>query len=335
MIKQPRSICLVTMALLAWSVRSVAQDPSWPAIAGRIGPYSGVRTLEDVAAATRDGFNITVQSAYDPAVLKAMTQQGMKYIDIQLWSLLYAQCKRQFDAEAAAGARRSCNLSSQSRTDILHEAEKHIRQVGANADVVAFWILDDYPAGDVSGLLEDLRALVQRSGDETGTRRPVICGVGGSLDHRSERDPAIRPDRTYIEAALVNLTPSACDIVAPYFYGAAVRDDPRWIDWSMADLMPWFMNKLRDRGFDRPALLPVVQAFYAGKRGGTTYYVQPGARDIEAQARAYCRQGALAMMFFTWQASDAERSYSNDPDIRAGVAAAVNACRSLGLGQAR
>src|SRR6202011_4081148 len=105
---------------------------------------------------------------------------------------------------------------------------------------------------------------------ETGSHKPTICGIGGSLDLRMATNPRILPDRAYIELSLQNITPAGCDVIAPYFYGAATENDPAWIDWKMADLMPWFMQRLRSQGFSRPALLPVVHAFYAGKRGGTT-----------------------------------------------------------------
>jgi hypothetical protein len=58
-------------------------------------------------------------------------------------------------------------------------------------------------------------------------------------------EPGILPDRAYIELSLQNITPAGCDVIAPYFYGAATENDPAWIDWKMADLMPWFTRRPR------------------------------------------------------------------------------------------
>jgi hypothetical protein len=159
----------------------------------------------------------------------------------------------------------------------------------------------------------------------------VICGIGGSLDHRTATNQKILPDRAYTELSLQNITPTACDVVAPYFYGSTTENDPTWIDWSMASLMPWFMQRLRDQGFSHPALLPVPHAFYQSKRGGTTYLVKPRAGDIAAQAKTYCGSGAIALLFFTWQSADADLSYVNDADLREGVRQAAAACQGQGL----
>jgi hypothetical protein len=309
----------------------VAQSNLWPQLTNRVGPYSGILTITDAKAAAADGFNLTVQSTYEPAVLATMRDLGINHIDNQLWGLIYTQCKIQFDRETAAGSKRRCDLSVDAQQSILRDAAVRLDKVKNDPNVAAYWLLDDYPWGNVSSTLVALRGLVDKRNLETGTSKPTICGIGGSLDHRTASSQKILPDRAYIELSLQNITPAACDVVAPYFYGAATENDPTWIDWSMANLMPWFMQRLRDQGFSHPALLPVPQAFYANKRGGTTYYVQPRPENIAAQARAYCGSGAIALMFFTWQANDAERSYANDADIREGVRQATVACRQQGL----
>ena len=305
---------LVALSLL--SQPALAQTASWPGLTNGVGPYSGIRTVEDATAAGAAGFTLTVQSAYDPAVLQAMAKLGIKYLDIRLWSIVHAHCQAQ--------GSRTCSFSADERAAVVREAAAHLAQVKGNPQLVGFWILDDYPGGDISATLQDLHALVHQTAD-----RPTVCGIGGSLDHRTDKNRTITPDRHYIERALVNLSPAACDVIAPYFYGAATENDPSWIDWSMSSLMPWFVGELRKRGFARPPLLPVVQAFYAGKRGGSTYYVQPRASDIVAQAKGYCAPGAIGFMFFTWQAGDVERSYVNDPDIRRGVTDAIAACKPM------
>jgi hypothetical protein len=309
----------------------VAQSSHWPELSNRVGPYSGILTIADAKAAAADGFNLTVQSVYDPAVLGPMRDLGINYIDNQLWEFIYTQCKIQFGQETAAGAKRRCDLSAADQQIILRSAKARLDKVKNDPSVAGYWILDDYPWGNLTSTLVALRQLVDQVNKETGANKPVICGIGGSLDHRAAVNQQILPDRAYIELALQNITPAACDIVAPYFYGAATENDPTWIDWSMSKLMPWFMQRLSAQGFAHPALLPVPQAFYRGKRGGTTYFVQPRPQDIAAQASTYCGSGAIALMFFTWQADDAEHSYSNDSNLREGVRQAISACRAQGV----
>lgn len=308
----------------------VAQNDSWPGLRDRVGPYSGILTIADAKAAAADGFNLTVQSTYDPAVLASMRDLGINHIDIFLWGLIHTPCKVQFDRETAAGSKRRCDLSAETQQSILRDAALHLDKVKNDSNVAAYWILDDYPWGNVSAVLAGLHGLIDKQNRETGTSKPTICGIGGSLDHRTAANQKILPDRGYTELSLQNITPAACDVIAPYFYGAATENDPTWIDWTMASLMPWFMQRLHDQGFSRPALLPVPQAFYANKRGGTTYFVQPRPEDVAAQAKTYCGYGAISLMFFTWQAEDAERSYVNDAGIREGVRRATLACREQG-----
>jgi hypothetical protein len=322
------------LLLGAWLISAapvVAAQVVWPDLANRIGPYSGVTSADDASAAVRDGFNLTVQSAYDPAVLKQMGDSGINHIDIQFWAYIYAQCKAQFERQAATGTARHCALSEEQHNAILAQAADRLEKVKDDPTVAAYWALDDYPWGDISATLNALHKLVAKANEETHAHKPVICGIGGSLDHRTATDPRIRPDRTYIQLSLSNLSPAACDVVAPYFYGAATENNPSWVDWSMSNLMPWFMQQLHAKGFNDPPLLPVLHAFYAGRRGGTTYYIQPRPQDMVAQARTYCASGAIALMFFTWRAADAERSYVNDPDLREGVKEAAIACRHAGL----
>jgi len=325
------NILVIAATLLFCCTTSIAQNNPWPDLANRIGPYSGVLSIADAKAAAADGFNLTVQSTYDPTVLAAMRDLRINHIDIQLWGLIYAQCKIQFDRETAAGSSRHCDLSAETGQSILRDAAVHLDKVKNDPSVAAYWLLDDYPWGNVTPILVALHGLVGSVNQETGTNKPTICGIGGSLDHRTVSNRRILPDRAYIELSLQNVTPAACDVVAPYFYGAATENDPTWIDWTMANLMPWFMQRLSKQGFSHPALLPVSQAFYANKRGGSTYYVRPRPEDIAAQAKAYCGSGAIALMFFTWRAADAERSYANDADIQEGVREAAAACREEGL----
>lgn len=165
-----------------------------------------------------------------------------------------------------------------------------------------------------------IHEIVRRNNAATGHRRPTLCGVGGDLDYkRSEADPFFIQDRQYTERALQNISPEACDVVSPYFYGAAPRDDAHLVDWSMRTVVPYFRQALARRGFDEASatIVPVAHAF--SYRGGSGYYVTPRADDVATQMQAYCDMGAQATLFFTWQSQDADRSYANDGELREGV----------------
>lgn len=323
---------MIAAGLFLYSSVLAAQSGLWPELANRVGPYSGILNITDATAAAGDGFDLTVQSTYDPAVLAVMRDLGINNIDNQMWEFIHARCNIQYDHEIATGTKRRCELSVDMQRSILLDARTRLDKVKTDPNVAGYWILDDYPWGDITATLVAVKRLVGQANKDTGKNKPTICGIGGSLDHRTTSDTPIMPDRAYIELSLRNITPAACDVIAPYFYGAATENEPAWIDWSMRSLMPWFMQRLHDKGFTRPFLLPVPQAFYRGKRGGTTYFVQPRPEDIAAQARSYCSFGAIGLLYFTWKADDAERSYANDENIRDGVRRAISACRQEGLG---
>jgi hypothetical protein len=331
MIKSSWWVRLGALCAAALVCGGSSADEAWPGLAGRVGPYSGLRTADDVKAAAADGFTLTVQSTYDTSVLAVMRDAGINHIDIRIWNFLYAACRAQTDRQRAAGVRPQCALGPDEQQSVLRDAAKHLDEVKGDPNVAGYWILDDYPQGNVGPTLLALHGLIEQANRDTGLRKPTICGVGGSLDHRTAMKPRLAADRAYIELSLQNILPAACDVVAPYFYGAATENDPTWVDWTMSDLYPWFLQRLHAQGFSQPTLLPVVQAFMAGKRGGTTYYVKPRPADMAAQARAYCSGGAIGLLFFSWSAGDVEQFYSNDADLRSGVKLADDACREAGV----
>jgi hypothetical protein len=295
---------------------------AWPAIAGRVGPYGGIRTVDDANRMTADGLKLTLLSSTAPEILAALREGGAGYIDLFFWEQMYQKCKAQFEGQQATHRPLACNLSIGDRQAVTQAAAAHLHQVELDPGLVAFWILDDYPHGDISLTLKMLHDLVTRSNAASGFTRATICGVGGSLDAKQSPDDwQFVSNRRYTENSLINVSPAACDLVSPYFYGTAPADDPRLIDWSMKDLMPYFLQKLRDKGFNTSTrlLLPVDHAFSYKAPNASTFYVMPRPDDIAAQMKAYCDAGAFSMLFFTWQSHDADRSYSNNDAIRAGV----------------
>ena len=294
----------------------------WPELTGRAGPYGGLATDADARAMTADGFNLAVLSAPSAVVVKPLREAGVKYIDAHLWRLLFDVCQQQYAAAAAAGQARSCAIAPLEQATILAQAATYLKLVEREPALAGFWTLDDYPQGDVTPTLRGLRELVQQSNARSGFHRPAICGVGGSLDFKRHlEDSAFTRDRRYFDQAMGNVSPAACDLVGPYFYGSASANDARLIDWSMTELAPYVQAALRSRGYPAAAqvMVPVAHAFSHQGVAGATSYVKPEADDLTGQMRAYCDSGAIAMLFFTWQSPDAERSYANDPDLRDGV----------------
>jgi hypothetical protein len=301
----------------------------WPDLVGRAGPYSGLATGDDIRVLVADGLNVAVMSAPNADVVKPLREAGGKYIDAHLWQLVFDVCLQQFAAQGAAGQPRSCVISAAEQSAILSTASTYLRIVEREPSLAGFWILDDYPYGDVTEPLRALRELIQQSNSRSGRQRPTVCGVGGSLDaKRRPEEPSFTPDHRYTDLALRNVSPAFCDLVSPYFYGSAANDDARLIDWSMQNLLPYFQQALAAKGFGSTAstTIPVAQAFSHKGPGGSSSFVKPGSADIVDQMTAYCESGAIGMLFFTWQSPSADYSYVNDPDLRDGVRRGRLAC---------
>ncbi len=288
----------------------------------RVGPYGGIVTADDARQMVADGFRLAVVSGIGADVSAVLQGAGAKYIDTRLWGLIFEVCRRQYDVESAAGRPLACVLSASDENAITTEASNYLRRAERDPALAAFWILDDDPRGDVTGMLRRLRDLVHESNARSAFARPTVCGVGGLLDHkRSPNDSSFAPDRLYMVHALRNVSPAGCDLVAPYFYGAATVEDPSLIDWSMRDLLPYFQEALKAKGYEsaRDVMMPLAHAFSSRPQGDSSHFVKPRAADVEAQMRAYCESGAASVLFFTWRSQDAEFSYANDSGLRDGV----------------
>jgi hypothetical protein len=301
----------------------------WPDLTARSGPYGDLPSGDEARAIVADGLNLAVLSAPNPDVVKPLRENGGKYIDAHLWRLVFNVCLKQFAAQTAAGQPRACVISPADQAAITATALDYLKIVEREPALAGFWILDDYPHGDVTAPLLALKNLIQQSNGRSGVRRPTLCGVGGSLDvRRRPEDTTFTSDHGYLDQALGNVSPAICDLVSPYFYGSAPADDPRLLDWSMQSLLPYFQQALITRGFAAPSriLVPVAQAFSHQGTGGSGAYVKPRAADVADQMTAYCDAGAIAMLFFTWESPDADHSYANDSDLRDGVRRGRLAC---------
>jgi hypothetical protein len=287
----------------------------WPALAGRIGPYGGIATVQEAEKLSADGFTLTLPSSSAPEVLATLRTHGVTYIDAYLWELIRRRCLAQNEFSKAANLR-SCQISELEREAIASEARKHLDQVGRDTSVAGFWILDDYP-GDISMTIKMLHDLVGQANAATGLDRPTICGVGGTLDTiESGRGKPISRRYPDIDLALTNVSPEACDLVSPYLYASNRENNPNLVEWSMRSAIPYLLRALEQKRFNMssPLLVPIIHAF-----SSSTGYVLPRPQDIVAQVKAYSKARPLALLFFTWQSQDADQSYANNPVIREGV----------------
>jgi hypothetical protein len=310
----------------------IGMEPNvWPGLSQRVGPYGGIETLDDARRLTADGLNLNVLSASNAPLLKSLRDGGVSYIDPHLWGFINQVCQAQFARQRAIQQAVHCELSDADQAGIARQASAYLLRVQRDPGLVGFWILDDYPHGTIAPMLAQLHELVRESNAASGFRRPTLCGVGGRLDYkRSVADVAFIKDWQYLDNALTNVSTADCDIVSPYFYGVAGADNPRLVDWSMRDLLPYFRQALARKHYDELAqtMLPIAHAFAHHAADSVNYHVQPAPDDIATQMKAYCDGGAFAMMFFTWQSADATRSYSNDASLREGVQAGRAACVS-------
>ena len=297
-------------------------DENWPQLIGRVGPYGGINADADAHQMLAAGLSLAVTAGLSSQTAAVLNAGGGRYIDNRPWSRLYAVCRLQYAVADLNHQPRSCTLSPADESAIATQVSADLLRSEGDPALAGFWVLDDDPHGDVNSVLARIHALVAASNVRSRINRPTVCGVGGVLDHkRSPSDASFAPDRQSMVSALRNVSPAGCDLVAPYFYGAASTDDPSLVDWSLQDLLPFFELAVKGKGYPSPAdvLLPLVDAFSYHAPGATSYYVKPRADDVLAQMHAYCAAGASSVLFFTWRSQDADTSYANDSDLQSGV----------------
>lgn len=151
--------------------------------------------------------------------------------------------------------------------------------------------------------------------------RPTICGLGGNLD---AADHATSETRAAFDLAVANFTPTGCDAVAVYPYSVADATDT---DWTMRDLLPYMLDRLRGLGWDpaRQPLVGIPQAFRA--RGA----LSPAAIDVATQTAAYCAAGASAIAFYAWDEASGSTTFElyDAPDLRQGATNGLARCKAF------
>lgn len=267
----------------------------------------------------------------------ARIANGVSYIDGYAWNLILAYgCSDYFARKSA-----SCQISDSTSAWMLSQLKAHVDAQKADSNVIAYWLLDDYPGADVRPLLEKMHDVIVASNNDAQSSfaRPALCGFGGQILPPSDTRPtATDPHMTYFVRALTNFSPRYCDMIAVYPYAGnntTRPNDPAQFDWSMKYLLPEMFKELEERGWDssKEPLIGMPQTF------GYSTYVSPTQTDIATQMASYCNAGAVALLIYSWNdgyASAFPDKYSSEPvnssEMRAGIAQGLKQCQRLWTG---
>jgi len=253
---------------------------------------------------------------------------GIYEVNSDIGSLLYSQCLRYWRKSTA------CDPAVQDREN--DAIAKRLKMIGANKNIVAFWVLDDNPGYDIRPELRTVHDLIQAQNAKDGANRPMICGFGGILD--LVVDGKLRGYAVDFDAALKNYDARACDMVALYPYAVYgpnynPKADPSIVDWSMSQLLPEMKAKLRALGWDEGTapLIGVPQAFGGANPDLSGHgFVTPSASDVTTQTVAYCRGGAVALLAETsgYAPAAPQMTLFNTDSLMTGYQNGVNTCRN-------
>jgi len=308
-----------------WSSPSPAVG-GWYMLAARAGAFDVGSAGQDLAARQAEvaqaadlGLRLAVNGyvGRDNPVEESAVDHDLSLVDTYPSGRIEAAC-----GEAIRD--QTCSLGQEELDTIERQVRSHLQVTRKDDSVVAYWALDDYP-GDVRPAIELIHRLVQEDTLSGRVARPTVCGFGGDLDNAHQ---TAAESRAAFEAALTNFTPAGCDAVALYPYARAVRaqqDDG--VDWSMADLLPHMLDRLRERGWD-PAQQPLIGV-------PQTFRVADGAvlsdASVAAQTVAYCAGGASVILFYAWNDSFSgpKAELFNTPALRSGAAAGLTTCRAI------
>lgn len=311
-------------------------ETQWPEIIHKMGPY-GVRLPDEIPDVAKDGFSLIVSSYQNPENQygQLLKKVQIKYLDSYLWFLVWQACHRKTGQEEEnAQSKAICVISSNEEKSILEQAQKHLNATKDDSNIVGFWILDDYPSGNVLHTLEKIHELVENANHLLRNPRPTVCGFGGGLDYKkTPQDLAFTKTHEYFQRSIVNFSNKACDMVALYPYAENKFPDPNAIDWSMSDLVPYELVVLKRLGWDpaREPLIGFAQAFSYPWKPGKMNFVEPRYQDIVAQIEAYCKWGASAMLFYAWDDSvtDLNKHQAfNTPEMRRALVDGFSLCKT-------
>jgi len=323
---------LGAVALALWGQSSIASDEAQQQdrtgfIAGKAGAYN-LRTSAEAEAMAQLGLMIVL---YNPAALTApmrlaIEKAGVKYIDYFPQQIMYDRCSPSLHAVGV------CPLDEKQR--VVNEIKAHLAKYGQDPNLVGYWVLDDYPGGDVRDLLKQIHAAIMDSNASLHDQRPAICGFGAQFGYSGGPhwgEPA--PNEHVFPQGAINFDADACDMIGIYAYGVGAVQNARLIDWSMKQLLPRMLTILRQHGWDpaRSPLIGMPQTFAYTDPEYPTPWVLPRSQDVTAQTWAYCRAGAVAILAYSWDDGfkGAKVELYNSKALQNGLNDGVTKCRAL------
>jgi hypothetical protein len=307
-----------------WSPGPVAVG-GWDALSHRAGAFDvGTAShdqsamLDEVAHATAMGLTLAVNGyiGRDNTVVQSSLDHDLMLIDTYPWDRIAAACGASAQAQA-------CSLTQDQLALIEQEVRHHLQVTRPDDTVVGYWVLDDDP-GDVRSAIELIHRLVQQENLLGHAARPTICGFGGDL----AAGPLTAAAQARFDQIASNFTPTGCDAVAVYPYARpAQADETETIDWSMSQLLPYMLARLRQAGWD-PTQQPLIGVPQAFRSGGLA---APAASELAAQTDAYCAAGASTILFFSWHDGDVgdKAELFNAPDLRLGATTGLAQCQAV------
>ncbi len=310
----------------------------WPKLCGQAGPYAvmGSHTeIFDVRAAglTMVGINSPFANPDDP-YRQAIADAQMPYIDLIPSQFVFAACQ---EADQIPGF---CNLSEDRKQKIIQDFKGHLAKTADDPHLIAYWILDDNPGGDLKDILVRMRnAVMESNANGAKVPRPTICGFGSILDPApgTSLSDSVKQNYVdwdnYITRAVKNFSPLACDFVALYNYSYSIEsgNDPSKYDWTMSTLLPRIYGYLKAQGWD-PNLHPVIgmpSAFGWEMPSIGVTYVTPLKTDLQTQVRSYCESGAVSLFPYTWNDTvPNSQELGNNKDLLEGFMNGFADCKS-------
>jgi chitodextrinase len=230
------------------------------------------------------------------AYSKQLASRNMTIIDALPWTYL-----RQYGQKTLTEAQMLTNLTN------------HLKAVQNNSLIIGYWVLDDwnYGTGSAKTALQEVTSLIH----QYTPGRPSICGFGGGLNSNGKGGG-------FQSGALNNFSPQGCDMVAPYIY--ADNNSHGTYDWALTTVLPGMFSDLKAKGWNQAQtpLIGVPDAF-----GGGTWPV-PNGTQVEAQAKAYCQNGAVGIIYYAYNESNGV-DISNNSSIQQGVKAGTADCQSI------
>jgi hypothetical protein len=225
----------------------------------------------------------------------------------------------------------SCSRDFPNMTEsvMLADIQQSVAGNAHDPNVVGYWVLDDWPLSDTAqakALLPQIAQIIHSN----APGRPAICSFGGSIS------PIGTGYDDYIHSVFDSYTPAGCDYPALVVYSedtSNAKATEADYDWTMNPMLGHMLADLSARGWSAgDGFIGIAQAWSGVLPGSPTMYeVEPTAADLAAQAQAYCRAGAIGVVFYAWAAAGIGHLHTpaNDPQLLGGVQQGAQACQQI------